>query len=294
LRLGDDREGLPLGDVGVVQFYVRAGDEVLVNSVTAGGQASSSIEAQPNGGYVIVWTDASGVGGDSDGGAIKAQLFDSSGNKAGAEFLVNTNVAGAQSEPQVAALSSGRFLVTWSDGLGSGGDGSAGAVKAQLFAADGSKIGSEFLVNTATQLLQASPAVTELGNGGFVISWTDFNPASDGSQSSIKAQIYDSQANRLGGEFIANTTTTTAQTTPAIAPLANGGFAISWADTSSTGLPGGSDIRLQRFDAAGAKLGGELLVNSSTQGSQVGPAMTALANGGFLVTWTDSAMSGTA
>jgi hypothetical protein len=267
----------------MVQLYARAGDEFLVNSQTSGAQTAATIEALPNGGFIAIWQDPSGVGGDSDSNAVKGQIFDASGHPVGSEFLVNTVTAGAQFEAQVAALTSGRFLVTWTDSTGSGGDGSGSSIKAQLFAADGSKIGGEFLVNTATAMIQQTPAVTELSNGGFVITWGDFNSASDGSGSSIKAQVYDANAARVGAEMLVNTTTFGGQSNPAVTSLAAGGFAISWVDGSGTQ----AEIRMQTFSAAGAKLGAEQLVNTTSLGAQNQPSMASLDGGGFIVTWTD-------
>ena len=72
----------------------------------------------------------------------------------GSELLVNTATASNQSVPQITALSNGGFVVTWQDdsqGVGGAtGDNSDNAVKAQVFAANGTRVGSELLVNTAT------------------------------------------------------------------------------------------------------------------------------------------------
>ena len=38
--------------------------------------------------------------------------------------------------------------------------------------------------------------------------------------------------------------------------------------------------------------GGEILVNTTTANDQSWPQLTALSNGGFVVTWTDESMSG--
>ena len=46
-----------------------------------------------------------------------------------------------------------------------------------------------------------------------------------------------------------------------------------------------TDIRAQRFDATGVKVGGEFLVNSTSVGGQIVPESTGLTGGGFVVTW---------
>ena len=51
-------------------------------------------------------------------------------------------------------------------------------------------------------------------------------------------------------------------------------------------------IRLQAFDGAGNKTGGEIVVNTTTTGSQFEPSIAALPDGRVVVTWTDNSHSG--
>src|SRR5437868_3637578 len=99
--------------------------------------------------------------------------------RVGQEILVNTATVGDQMKPQITALSNGGFVVTWKDlshGVGgAGGDATGNAVKAQVFAAGGTPVGTEILVNTATANDQDSAQVTALSNGGFVVAWNDIS-----------------------------------------------------------------------------------------------------------------------
>jgi hypothetical protein len=81
---------------------------------------------------------------------VRGQIFNADGGKAGGEFLVNTTTTGDQYGSAVTALGDGRFVVTWTDDSATGGDTSGGAVRGQIFNADGGKAGGEFLVNTTT------------------------------------------------------------------------------------------------------------------------------------------------
>ena len=100
----------------------------------------------------------------------------------GTEILVNTATANHQFDQQITALANGGFVVTWEDvsnGVGGAtGDSDSSAVKAQVFAANGTRVGSELLVNTATANGQVSPQITALSNGGFVVTWEDLSQAS--------------------------------------------------------------------------------------------------------------------
>lgn len=90
-------------------------DNILVNSTTASNQTSWNIAALPTGGFVIVWEDESGIGGDSSGSSIKLQAFGGSGGKIGGETLVNTTVNSYQDDPSISVLADGRVVVSWID-----------------------------------------------------------------------------------------------------------------------------------------------------------------------------------
>jgi autotransporter passenger strand-loop-strand repeat protein len=265
------------------------GSETLVNTATSYSQYAPTVAALANGGFAITWTDDSGEGGDDDGTSIKAQLFAADGSKVGSEFLVNTQTGGSQDNATITGLANGGFVVTWEDLSGTLGDSDATSVKAQMFAADGSNVGDEFLVNTATASDQLKPTISALPNGGFVVTWYDFSQVGgDSSGSGIKAQIYAADGSKVGSEFLVNTTTANSQFTPTVTALSNGDFAIAWQDWSGTGGDSsGSSIKLQVFTADGRKVGGELLVNTSTSSDQSHPSIAGSADGRFVVTWQD-------
>ncbi len=86
--------------------------------------------------------------------------------KVGSQFQVNTYTAGNQWYPSVSSLSNNDFVVTWFDG--SGEDGNGEGVFGQIFNATGSKVGSQFQINTLTSGNQYAPSVSSLSNGNFV------------------------------------------------------------------------------------------------------------------------------
>lgn len=69
-------------------------------------------------------------------------------SKSGDEFLVYDN-NNNQTASAITALADGRFMVVWEDYSFTGGDTSS-AIRAQVFNADGRKVGTEFLINTTT------------------------------------------------------------------------------------------------------------------------------------------------
>jgi hypothetical protein len=282
------------------------GGEIRVNTATAGDQDEQKVTALANGDFVVTWTDSSqGIGGatgDTSGFAVKAQLFSAAGTPVGSEILVNTVTglrggfnANSQYQPEIVALADGRFVISWWDTTGGDASVSRLDIKAQVFNADGTRVGDEFLVNTATAQDQYAHKMTALSNGGFVVTWQDESQGvggatGDTSSSAVKAQVFDAAGTPVGSEILVNTVTHLDQQVPEITALANGEFVVTWRDgsqgfTSSGNLQSDYDVRAQVFDASGAHVGSEILVNTATFGVQEDQKITALAGGGFVVTW---------
>ncbi|WP_298189328.1 cadherin domain-containing protein [Novosphingobium sp.] len=267
----------------------RIGSEFLVNTEVKGSQSSGVVAALDGGGFVIAWVDESATLGDNSPFSIKAQMFGANGAKVGAEFLVNTVTSGSQVMPSIAALSGGGFVVSWRDGSETLPDTNTGHIKAQVFKADGSKAGGEFLVNTITEGDQRANTMAPLKNGGFVVAWVDdIGPLDDPTSFQIKAQIFAANGTKVGGEFAVSTAAIGVQLFPSITMLKNGNFVVAWNDTSgSLGDTGGWAVNAQIFAPDGTRIGSEFLVNTVTTGSQFAPSIAGLADGGFVVSWHD-------
>jgi hypothetical protein len=91
---------------------VKVGGEFIVNATLAGNQQNAAITTLGNGAFVVVWEDRNPGADDSDG-CIRGQLFSADGVKLGGEFLVNIPAAGAQIDPDVAAVGDSKFIVQW-------------------------------------------------------------------------------------------------------------------------------------------------------------------------------------
>jgi hypothetical protein len=282
----------------------KVGGEFLVNTSTAGNQNVASITALPNGGFVVTWVDAgaAGSGSDGSGSSVKGQVFNPDGTKSGGEILINTITSGDQSLGAVTALkgsNSGEFLVTWNDESGLDNDGTrSGSIKAQLFNADGSKKGSEFLVDTkGINFANNVASATGLANGGFVVTWeasaNTVPGQTDNDDSSIQLQIFDANGNKRGVELQINTSGNEYQRAPVVRELGNGDLIVVWKDESEeNGDTDGASIKGQLLDANGNKIGGEFLINTTTAGNQLFPTIDVLPNSGFIVTWTDESETG--
>jgi hypothetical protein len=168
--------------------YAVGEDHSIDGDNASQSQSALTISALPSG-YVAVWIDQTGY----NTSAIKAQIFDNFGQPVGSEFLV-TNAPGSSGggQPSVAVLESGDFVVTWTveNPYPGGYD-----IMGQMFDASGVPSGSEFNANTPVDGFQVESMVTPLAGGGFLVTWLS------GSQGGIRAQIFDADADKVGGEF---------------------------------------------------------------------------------------------
>lgn len=262
---------------------ITPGVETRANSYTAGDQEDSSIATLADGRFVITWTSE---GQDGDSGGIYAQVFDAAGHAIGAEFQVSTTVASFQTSAVVTALTDGGYVVVWNS---ADQDGSGLGVYAQRFDAWGIRVGAETQINTTTAAGQSLPWITGLSDGGYVVTW--MSDSQDGSSYGIYTQRYDDSGAQMGGEVRINTTTAGSQEVPVVTALAGGGYVVAW-NSDNDGSSYG--VYAQLFDAMGATVGGETLVNTYTSNVQYSPFIVALSDGAYVIVWQSSGQDGDA
>jgi Ca2+-binding RTX toxin-like protein len=170
----------------------------------------------------------------------------------GSAFPVNITIKAAQYDPKMCALKDGSFVAVWADNSETGADTQGSAIRGQLFNADGSKKGAEFLINTTTAGYQINPDVTVLNDGRFVVAWE-----SDGY---VWARGYNANGSAIGNEFKASSTG--GDDRFALTALTNGGFAVSYWDTDG-------DIRVQSFDGNLQKSGTEAVLADNSDYTEI-------------------------
>jgi Ca2+-binding RTX toxin-like protein len=253
--------------------------DFIVNTTTAEGQYNPVIAAMAGGRQLVVWDSMDS--GDGAPTCIRGRFYDASGSPAGSDFIVNTTTTSDQDSPAVTTLTDGRLVVTWASY--ESGDGSLSCVRARLFDANGNALGNDFIVNTTATGYQFESSVTALANGCFVVAWSS-EDSGDGSQSCVRARLYNANGNPAGADFILNSTATDEQGGVALTALAHGGFAATWASADS-GDGAANCIRARMFDAHGNPAGSDFIVNTAATGEQSYPAVTALTDGRLVVTW---------
>ncbi|MFK7926319.1 MAG: hypothetical protein AB8H47_30510, partial [Bacteroidia bacterium] len=180
--------------------------EVVASSATFVG--FPDIAMDPDGNFTLVWqendTDGSGAG-------IYARQFDSDRNPLAAAFQVNTYSTGNQYAPAIAMDTSGAFVITWTS---YGQDGDGDGIYAQLYLADGTADGLEFLVPNTTSGTQSYSSVAKTRNGDITFVWEAYQQ--DGSYAGSYIRSFSSSATAISVESRINTQTTDFQQAPAV------------------------------------------------------------------------------
>ncbi len=265
------------------------GNEFLVNTTTIGVQNHPDITALAGGKFMITWTGPAFTGDPySD---IFGQVFDRDGTPVGGELHINTTADDLQSDPSVAGLNDGSFVVVWEafDHLAS--TATAADILGQMYNADGSPKGSEFTVNTITADWQSIPDVTSLSNGGFVVSWQDTRWHTTSDQGTlIRLQIFDADGVAVGGEIIASPTTQGTQALNSIADIGGGKFVVTWQESKASS-PSNHDIFARVFSNDGTAFSDTITIDDTADLNQGSPVVTGLPDGRFVISWNDQRLA---
>jgi len=288
--------GSALSDIKVQTFteeLAKEGAEFIANADYVNkNQTSPAIAAFPRaaGGFVIVW-QSDGQDGDSNG--IYGRIYDNDGKKITSVFdRANDATAGSQEFPSVAAFADGSFVVAWHSSIEAGQ--TSKGIYARRFAADGSAIGPEFLVNATTSGDQTWPDVAIRADKGYVVSWT--SEGQDANSQAVVDQILLASAVKSGPEILVNTEQNSAQNKGVSAGfgLSKGGeWVTTWVsynqDTSANG------VFMQIFDTAGIpQVSSDMKVNSIVLGSQKDPEIAMLEDNRFVIVWESENLDGKA
>ena len=251
----------------------------LVNQTVHGKQESPNIASDVAGNFVVAWSGR----GSGDRHGVYARRFDASGNALSDEFLVNTDVGGAQLEPSVSMAADGRFAVSWH---GVGSDDFDG-VFLRRYDASGNAQGSAVRVNTTTTGEQSQADVAIDDDGNVVVAWSSRDQ--DGDDWGVFGQQFSSNGATVGSEFSVNSSTGASQYLPTVDAESDGDFVVAW---SSFDVDRASwEVKAQRFMANGTEAGGEIDVNPIETAHQTNVEVATAANQ-FVVAWNRIAADG--
>jgi serralysin len=256
------RDG-PSGDVEYRRFSAAgtaldATDLVLVQAGNQFGPASTTLGT----GFIIAFQD-------ENSSEIRAQRFFADGTTNGA--VIDVSVGGDDDGASaVAELAGGGFIVAWRDFT-------TDQVRIRGFDSSGIETFAAKDVALAADTIIATPSITALANGSFVVAWSISNSIYPDASGSVRAHVVSFAGTLIGSEFTVNTETTNNQNQQSLAALPGGGFVAVY---TSDG-----DIRGQIFDNFGERVGNEFQVNTVTAGQMVKPVVTVLADGRLAVSW---------
>ena len=257
---------------------VKSDKEFAVNFPAAPGtkrQLPAVIETAQ--GFVVAWIEQL----PGAPWQLKLRTFDQD-SLSGPEIQVSTAEVEPLIRPALARLTDNGFVVVWADKR------AAERIRAQRFAADGTKDGAEFRANTVPGLHRV-PMVAGLTNGNFVIGWRARLPG----PLLVHLQIFNASG-PVGGEQ----TTALDITEAAMTSLDSGRFVIAHVRSALDGEAGFDTTvaRLSVFEPTGA-FNIQFPATNPARIQSSWPTLAPLSGGRFLLAWTqvnvDNAAAGT-
>lgn len=274
------------GKQGFQKIYARflsssntwATGDILINTYTNSSQLSPAVAVLNNGNVVVVWASFNQEATNSLQG-VYGQLLSPAGLKLGGEFRVNQATAFNQRLPVVSGLSDGRFVVAWvteQQRFVNSVD-----IFARFYGSGGAPAGSEFLLNTTTNIT-GHPSLAAAPDGGFLAAWSE-------RDSLVRSNNWDIVARSISASGVGgtarrvNATSYGDQLAPRVSAVGSE-YCVTW---MSMGQDGSREGVYGRFlHADGAFAAGEFRVNTTTVSQQMHPVSSSDRAGRFMVVWS--------
>ncbi|EHK56769.1 calcium-binding protein [Allomesorhizobium alhagi] len=259
-------------------------NQFTVNLTTTNDQSDPEIVQLANGNILVSWTSNDPTApGNPAGPDILGQIFDPMGNRIGGEIrLNNDSTVDNEFNADLAALPDGGFIMVYTDLQGG-----QPRVRMEVYDADGTQrigeggivrdlgaginvVNPHVAVSSSTSALVAYQIDT---GGGFGISFKIFNPSTN---------TFSAELPLLIGTDMRD---------PDVEVLSNGNYVI----TATQGTVGDNSISYRIVNATGGNvLGHTTVTGTAGDGFNDNEAsVTALAGGGFVISFTDRDASDT-
>ena len=263
----------------------KSGAELTLCNVPDDSSPFADVTGLSDGRFFVTWNTHTG----SITGDIMGCIYDGSGIPTGQPFVVCATTENVQERPTVTTLTDGRFVVAWSDGSETGSDTSGFAVRAQIFNADGSRSGAEFLVNTTVLNGQMEAQVTALADGGFAITWIDgsTSPIDGFPPYAIRAQLYGPDGGAPTTDILISAPDATEALQPTIVQLQSGVTAVAWCQTGQDDNGASVSAVHVQMVAANGLLSNLPITIGAVWGRVTAPSLLALDDGRFAMSWSE-------
>lgn len=244
--------------------------EYMVNTKTTYNQADPAVAMDAMGNFVVVW---SSYRQDGDSGGVFGQRFDNNCRQIGAEFQVNTEIIGNQTDPDVAMYKTGGFVVVW-HGPGIGEQ----DVYARKFDPQARPLTPEFRLNSIAIKKQRYPRVAVSQTGAFVAVWQTQDPESSDDAWTAAGRLYDANDNPVGNDFFALQIGDCRY--PYAAMDARGNFVVVWVVNNVT-----NSVMARLYNSDAMAVTEVFPISSVPFGSLTRPAVAMRNDGYFVATW---------
>ena len=255
----------------------RVNGEVLdASPIALGAPLALGVDSAPSvvglsEGWVVAWHDPDG---DGDLGGVSMRRVSRDGTL-GAVQVATETVRAAQTQPALAPLSDGGFVLVYTDSSESLVEGPARRVLMRRFDGELRAVGDEVLVSSEPNREHADPVVASAG-ATVLVAWVDRGgPIED--PTAVRARRFDLSEGTLAIDADDLIVATLASEVSAAA-LGDGSFALVWRDGATD--PYG-DLWGQRVEASGTGLveASEAVVTSLTSGpstADIRPSVTGI------------------
>lgn len=208
------------------------------------------------------------------------------GKPVGDEFQVNSYTVSRQSFVNVSMNAKGDFVVVWRSSLQSS---PGGNIYGQRFAADGSRLGGEFLVGPGDSNLdsQSEPQVSLADSGEFVVAFSnrELNQVAtalgrnDLETRFVQLRIYAADGSPRTDPITASDATADGSPRfPRVGLDGSGRIVLVWIN--------GTQVRARHYDLAGTALSAPYNVNQTSADSAVDqPTLAVRPDGSYAVAW---------
>lgn len=207
------------------------------------------------------------------------------------ESRVNGYQNNWQREPHVAAMPNGGWIVVYEGYFNNydSTDVSFSYVAAQRFNADGTRRGTEQVINAIDGTSSGEPSIAVLKNGSYVVTWTlalGDDIFTNGART--YAQVFNADGSARSEIIAADVAPSFRTFAPEVVARGDGGFSLAWGiDASGASF---DDVRIRHFSAAGQAISGDQRLNTRvTEFDQLVTRSATLADGRSIVIWGSEA-----
>ncbi|WP_337014687.1 beta strand repeat-containing protein [Leclercia sp. AS011] len=256
---------------------------VKLDGFASAQDIAPQIATLADGGYIVTWYISGGDG-------IYVQRFDNTGVAVSNTLPLAVPGSYSNASPQITVLDNGGYVVTWQ--AYTSGD---YHIYVQQFDATGTGSSPVVLdgITGNSSSYETQPQITALTGGGYVVTWSGFDYNSSNYDSSTWVQQFDATGAKVGTavelDGLSNGSNGGNYTYPYVAALADGGYAITWMEYDTTNGSWDYTVYVQQFTAGGSKVGAAVQLdaphNNTSNNYDENPRITALGDGGYVVTW---------